>query len=235
MKYKNLKQFRIPMAMNLQLFAEGDGAGAGDGGNGGGVGGKGAAGSGQAGAGDGGDGGEEPKTFDDILSDSKYQAEFDRRVNKAVETAVENAHTKWKALTDDKLTEAEKLAKMTKEEKAVYKAQKLEREIADLKRQNAMTEMSKTARKMLSDEEINIPDELLGHLVAEDAEGTKAAVEAFAKLFKGAVQSAVKDALKGNPPKSGTGGKALTKEQILAIKNPSERQKLIAENMTLFQ
>lgn len=56
-------------------------------------------------------------------------------------------------------------------------------------------------------------------------------------MYKEAVQKAVKDALKGKPPKAGNGGDkpSMTKEQILAVKNPSERQKLIAENITLFQ
>lgn len=197
-------------------------------------------------AGEGGDGGgdddgggsdpeDKPVSFDDFLKEEGNQAEFDRRVQKAVNTAVTNAQEKWKALTDDKLTEAEKLAKMTKEEKAEYKNRKLEKELADLKRQNAVTEMAKTARKMLADEEINIPDELLGHLVSESAEDTKAAVEAFSRMYKTAVQAAVKDALKGNPPKGGTGGKTMTKEQIMAISNPVERQRLIAENIALFQ
>lgn len=191
-------------------------------------------------AGEGGDGGgsgseDKPVSFDDFLKEEGNQAEFDRRVQKAVNTAVTNAQEKWKALTDDKLTEAEKLAKMTKEEKAEYKNRKLEKELEDMKRQNAVTEMAKTARKMLADEEINIPDELLGHLVSESAEDTKAAVEAFSRMYKTAVQAAVKDALKGNPPKGGTGGKTMTKEQIMAISNPVERQRLIAENIALFQ
>ena len=205
---------------NLQLFTEpgGDGGGA-NGGNG-------------AGAGPG----NEPLSFEEFLALEGNQAEFDRRVQKAVNTAVTNAQTKWKALTDDKLSEAEKLAQMTKEEKAEYKNRKLEKELADLKRQNSISEMSKTARKMLSDEEISIPDELLAHLVSESAEDTKAAVEAFGKMYKDAVQAAVKDALKWNAPKGGSGGKgAVTKEQILAVSNPIERQRLIAENIALFQ
>ncbi len=219
-KYLNCK---IPM--NLQIFAEGgagDGAGA-EGGNGGGAGAE-------------EQGGAAPQSFDDFLQREGNQAEFDRRVQKAVNTAVTKAQEKWQALTDDKLSEAEKLAKMTKEEKSEYKTRKLEKELADLKRQNALSEMSKTARKMLADEEINIPDELLAHLVSESAEDTKTAVEAFAKMYKDAVQAAVKDALKGNAPKGGSGGKgAVTKEQILAISNPIERQRLIAENIALFQ
>ena len=175
-------------------------------------------------------------SFDDFLGQAENRAEFDLRVQKAVNTAVTKAQEKWQALTDDKLSEAEKLAKMTKEEKAEYKNRKLEKELADLKRQNSLSEMSKTARKMLADEEINIPDELLAHLVSESAEDTKTAVEAFTKMYKDAVQAAVKDALKGNTPKGGSGGKgAVTKEQILAVSNPIERQRLIAENIALFQ
>ena len=89
----------------------------------------------------------------------------------------------------------------------------------------------------IADEFPDAPVELVMNLVAEDADGTKAAVEAFATMYKEAVQNAVKDALKGKPPKACNGGDkpSMTKEQILAVKNPSERQKLIAENITLFQ
>ena len=205
----------------LQLFTEGDDGGIGDG----------------NGDGSGAEGGNnEPMSFDDFLAQEGNQAEFDRRVNKAIKTAVTKSEEKWKALTDDKLTEAEKLAKMTKEEKAEYRAKKAEKELEELKKMNARTELAKTARKMLADEDINIPDELLGNLVADDADGTKTAVESFAKMYKEAVQAAVKEAIKGKPPKAGTGGgNTITKEQIMDIKDPIERPKMIRENITLFQ
>ena len=205
----------------LQLFTEGDDGGTGDG----------------NGDGSGAEGGNnEPMSFDDFLAQEGNQAEFDRRVNKAIKTAVTKSEEKWKALTDDKLTEAEKLAKMTKEEKAEYRAKKAEKELEELKKMNARTELAKTARKMLADEDINIPDELLGNLVADDADGTKTAVESFAKMYKEAVQAAVKEAIKGKPPKAGTGGgNTITKEQMMDIKDPSERQKMIRDNINLFQ
>lgn len=205
----------------LQLFTEGDDGGTGDG----------------NGDGSGAEGGNnEPMSFDDFLAQEGNQAEFDRRVNKAIKTAVTKSEEKWKALTDDKLTEAEKLAKMTKEEKAEYRAKKAEKELEELKRMNARTELAKTARKMLADDNINISDELLSNLVADDADGTKTAVESFAKMYKEAVQAAVKEAIKGKPPKAGTGGgNTITKEQIMDIKDPIERQKMIRENINLFQ
>lgn len=213
---------------NLQLFADGGDGGSGEPGNGGGTGGDGGAGSGGEGA--------ERLSFDDFLKQEGNQAEFDRRVQKAIDTAVTNAQKKWKDIHDDKLSEAEKLAKMTSEEKAAYRMSQMEKELNAFKEKDALAEMSKTARKMLAEDEINIPDELLAHLVSTDAEDTKNTVQTFAKLFKDAVQDAVKDKLKGNPPKRGTGGKgSVTRDQILAIKNPSERQRMIAEHMDLFE
>ena len=232
--YLEMRETKKPF--DLQLFAEGDGAGAGDGnGDGDGAGASGGT-EEEGGAGTRSGNGNGPVSFDNFLKGEGNQTEFDRRVQKAINTAVTTAQEKWQALTDDKLSEAEKLAKMTKEEKAEYKARKLEKEIADLKRANALSDMSKTARKMLSEEEITIPDELLSHLVSDDAADTKTAVESFTKLFKESVQGAVKDALKGNPPKAGTGGKGtVTKEQILAIKDRAERQRMITEHINLFQ
>ena len=217
--------------MNLQLFAEGEGAGSGSSGDGAGAG----EGSG-TGSGDGGAGGNGSLPFDDFLKQEGNQAEFDRRVQKAIDTAVSNAQKKWKDLHDDKLSEAEKLAKMTNEEKAAYRMSQMEKELNAFKEKDTLAEMSKTARKMLSEEDITIPDELLAHLVSTDAEDTKNTVQAFAKLFKDAVQEAIKTKYKGNPPKKGTGGKgSMTRDQIMAVKNPTERQKLIAEHMELFQ
>ena len=217
MKYKNMKKFRIPM--NLQFFAEGDGDGS--------------DGSGADGEGEG-EGETKPMSFDDFLKLEGNQGEFDRRVQKATNTAVKKAEEKWKILHDDQISEAEKLAKMTKEERAAYENKKLREELEALKKKDARSDMAKTARKMLQDEEVNIPDELLSHLITDDADSTKEAVESFAKLFKGAVQDAIKETLKGKTPKAGKGGNPITKEQIFDVKDPFERQKLIAENIELF-
>lgn len=212
----------------LQMFAEGEGAGAA--GEPAGTG----AGASAEGAGEGTTQTNEPLSFDDFLAQGG-QAEFDRRINKAVQTAVANAQKKWQTLTDSKVSEAEKLAQMTSEEKEKYRADKAEKELADLKRQIALGDMAKTARKMLSDEQITLPDEIIMNLVSDDAEKTKEAVEGFSKAFKEAVNAAVKEALRGNPPKAGTSGtKPITREEIMAVKDRAERQKLIAENPQLF-
>lgn len=208
----------------LQIFAEGEGGGT-----------PGEPGGNDPGAGSGTPTQTEPLSFDDFLSQEGNQAEFDRRVQKAINTAVTNAQKKWQTMTDGKVSEAEKLAQMTSEEKAEYRAKKAEQELADLKKQMALGDMAKTARKMLSEENITVPDEIIMNLVSDDAEKTKSSVEAFAKVFKDAVQAAVKESLKGNPPKASSGGTTtVTREQILAVKDRAERQRLIAENPQLF-
>lgn len=210
----------------LQIFAEGEGGGT-----------PGEPGGNDPGAGSGSltSTQTEPLSFDDFLSQEGNQAEFDRRVQKAINTAVSNAQKKWQTMTDGKVSEAEKLAQMTSEEKAEYRAKKAEQELADLKKQIALGDMAKTARKMLSEENITVPDEIIMNLVSDDAEKTKSSVESFAKVFKDAVQAAVKESLKGNPPKASSGGTTtVTREQILAVKDRTERQRLIAENPQLF-
>ena len=215
---------RYKLYKALQIFADGEGTGAagepaGDG--------TGATGEGTP--------NNEPMSFDDFLAQEGNQAEFDRRVQKAINTAVTNAQKKWKTMTDGKVSEAEKLAQMTSEEKAEYRAKKAEQELADLRKQIALGDMAKTARKMLSEENISVPDEIIMNLVSDDAEKTKSSVESFAKVFKDAVQAAVKESLKGNPPKASSGGTTtVTREQILAVKDRAERQRLIAENPQLF-
>lgn len=190
MRNKVFKAFcKVPM--NLQLFAEGDGAGTGDeGGNGGGAGGT-------------GDDGNEPQSFDDFLKTGGNQAEFDRRVQKAVNTAVTNAQEKWQALTDDKLSEAEKLAKMTKEEKAQYMQQKKEKELSE--RETAITrkELMAEARNTLAGD--GLPQELAEVLNYTDADACKKSMETVKAAFQKAVEAAVEEKLKGGkPPKKAT-------------------------------
>ncbi len=208
----------------LQLFAEGEESET-----------EGSEGSGTGGAHENeGDSGNGEVSFDDFLKTGKNQDEFDRRVQAAINTALANEKSKWEKKNDEKLTEADRLSKMSAEEKQQYEMQKLQKELADMKRQNALSDMAKTARKMLAGEGINISDELLANLVCEDAVKTKESVEAFSKMFKDAVEIAVKAKLKGEPPKRGTGS-GITKKQILDIKDPLQRQEMIAKHIELFQ
>ena len=209
MRNKVIKAFcKVPM--NLQLFAEGgDGAGA-DGGNGGG--------SGEGAGGEGGAGGGTPPSFDDFLKTGGNQAEFDRRVQKAVNTAVTKAQEKWQALADDKLSEAEKLAKMTKEEKAQYMQQKREKELTDREAAITRKELMAEAKNNLASD--GLPQELAEVLDYSDADTCKKSMEKVKEVFQRAVETAVEEKLKGGkPPKKAPGGDAqkALEEQVYNI------------------
>lgn len=200
----------------LQMFAEDSGAGAGTG--------EGAAGAAETGA-----DGKEKGGEGDNKPVAKYTDEdLDRIINRKF---AEMEKKKQK-----EVDEAKKLAKMDAQQKAEYERDELQKQLDDYKRKDSLAEMTKTARKMLSDAGVNVPDELLSIMVTTDAEQTKAAVDGFAKLYKDAVEAAVKERLKGNPPSRGTGGGVapMTKEQIMAIKDPELRQQKMLEHKNLF-
>ena len=209
MRNKIVKAF-CKLPMNLQLFAEGgDGAGA-DGGNGGG--------SGEGVGGEGGAGGDTPPSFDDFLKTGGNQAEFDRRVQKAVNTAVTKAQEKWQALADDKLSEAEKLAKMTKEEKAQYMQQKREKELTDREAAITRKELMAEAKNTLASD--GLPQELAEVMDYSDADTCKKSMEKVKEVFQRAVETAVEEKLKGGkPPKKAPGGDAqkALEEQVYNI------------------
>ncbi len=173
---------------------------------------------------------EEPSTDDKKKTGNDEKKYSDDEVN----AIIDKRFAKWKKQEQDKVDEAKKLAEMNATEKAEYKAKQYEAELKDLKDKNAISEMTKQARKMLSDSEINASDELLAVLVSSDADTTKSTVDSFVTLFKDAVTKQVKDNLKGNSPKKG-GTNTMTKEQILNVKDAVERKRLIAENIGLFQ
>ena len=174
--------------MTLQLFAEGDGDGAG----GGNVSGAGASGEGTN---------NEPLSFDGFLAQEGNQAEFDRRVQKAIDTAVSNAQQKWQALTDDKLSEAERLAKMNKEEKAAFMQQKKEKELSDRESAVARKELMAEAKNTLAEKKL--PAGLAEVLNYTNAESCNKSIDAVEKAFQAAVEAAVQERLKGGePPKT---------------------------------
>lgn len=142
---------------------------------------------------------------------------------------------RWQKEQQKAVDEAAKLAEMNAQQKAEYQRDQLQKQLDEYKRKDSLAEMSKTARKMLADDGINVSDEVLTLLVTTDAEKTKAAVDGFKTAFKDAVEAAVKERLKGEPPRKGTGSPTgMTKEAIMAIKDPELRQQKMLENKHLF-
>ena len=168
------------------------------------------------------------KGKDQGADEKKYSdADLDRIINQKF--------AKWQKDQDKAVSEAEKLAKMDAQQKAEYERDQLQKRVAELEKKENRAEMGKVARGMLNEDGINIPDDLVNMIITTDAESTKTNVQQFSKLFKGAVQDAVKEALKGKTPGTGSSSGTVTKEQIMKIKDRTERQRMIQKHRDLFK
>ena len=178
------------LKMNLQLMAD-TGAGGGtpsqtDGGD-----------NADTGAGeDSNTGGTENQTpsFDDVLSQNNYKAEFDKRLKEAIQTA----QTEWETQQQEKITEAEKLKKMNADEKAKYEQDKRTKELDKREKDITTRELKAQAYETLAEK--NLPKELIDTLNFSDAESCNASIEAVEKAFQNAVKKAVEDRLRGSKP-----------------------------------
>lgn len=150
-----------------------------------------------------------------------------------VDKLINRKFAEWQAKKDQEINEAQKLAEMNEQQKAEYMLDKLQKELDEYKNRETLSEMAKTARSILSEQNINIPDELVSVLVTTDADTTSANVKAFAKAFTSAVSQAVDSKISHREPRTG-GSKTVTKNDIMAIKDTAARQKAIAENIELF-
>lgn len=201
------------LPMNLQYFADGGEPGGNNGGENGGAAG-------------------ETMSFDDFLRNGN-QAEFDRRVQKAVTTAVANAQDKWNLLMDDKVSEAEKLAKMNAEEKRTYLQRKKEKELVTREADITRRELVAEAKNTLAEK--GLPVSLSDILNYADADTCRTSIDTLEKAFRTAVEAAVKEKIKGSePPKKPEGNNTVTKEQYAKM-GYSERLKLKNENPELYR
>ena len=142
------------------------------------------------------------QTFDEVLSNKEYQAEFDRRVQKAIETA----KSKWQEINDAEKTEAEKLAKMNKEQKLEYEAQKANKE-----KDNALAELNayklkEQALTIASEKGLEVSLLNLIDFKTVTAEKLNENIDNLSAVFNKAVEKAVNEKLKEDTPITKTSG-----------------------------
>ncbi len=204
----------------LQLFAEAEGAAGAE--------------SVTAGSDDNGAAAEQDKAGKDTKPGKDNEEK--KYSDKDLDEIIGKKFAKWQKDQEKKVDEAKKFAAMNEQQKAEYERDQLQKQLDEYKRKDTLSEMTKTARKMLTDAGISASDEILTILVTTDAAKTKTAVDSYTKAFKEAVENAVKERLKGNPPTKGTGGgtATMTKAEIMAIKDPELRQQKMLENKHLF-
>ena len=144
-----------------------------------------------------------PLAFDEILEDKEYQAEFDRRVNKAIETAVGSAKTKWEAEKKAEKVEAEKLAEMDEIQKKDYEIERLTKELAKRDENDKAVNLEKEALKQAREKGIDL--DLMGTIdySKETAESLAKKMEVFANTSRKIQEKAINDYSKEPTPQTG--------------------------------
>lgn len=179
-------------------------------------------------------GGKDPAGADPTGTEPKNEPEK-KYTDEDVNRIIDRKFAEWEKKQSKAKSEAEKLAGMNAEQKEKYENEQLKKQVEELLRKDALGKMATVARGMLGEKNISVSDDLIEMLISDDAEKTKSSVDSFINAFQAAVEKAVKDALKGNPPKKTSEPASITKEQIMKVKDPLERQKLIYEHMDLFK
>lgn len=110
--------------------------------------------------------------------DKQEEVTFTPKQQKKVDEIIERRLAKEKKNTDkkvqDAVEEAKKLAKMNKDQKTECENEKLQQELAELRKEKALNEMKNTERVAFNDSGIVATDELLDLVVTAEAETTKA-------------------------------------------------------------
>lgn len=148
---------------------------------------------------------QEVKTYTQEEVDALLQAETDRRIS--------SAQKKWEKKSQEKVREAEKLAKLSEQERFQYELEQREKKIAEKEKQMALMENKAEASKALNERGISIA--LADFVVAEDADTMMENIKLLEDEFKKSVKAEVEKRLAGNSPKKNLGdGKGMTREEF---------------------
>jgi hypothetical protein len=120
-------------------------------------------------------------------------------LNAIIDKRLERERKDAQARIDKAVTEAQKLAKMSADERAEHEKQAHEKALADREAEITKRELRAEAKSQLSDK--GLPIELAEILPYTDADTTNAAIVATEKVFRAAVEKGVTERLKGNAPK----------------------------------
>lgn len=149
------------------------------------------------------------KSFDDILKDNNYQSEFQKRVAEAIKAEKLNWEANSQNKIEEALTEAEKVAKMTKEQKEKYEFDKQKEALEAREAEMNRRELKATGIDKLRED--NLPVGLIEVMNLSDAESFNKSYETVKEIFKTELEAAINEKLRGtNMPTSSSSGATAT-------------------------
>ncbi|WP_249630411.1 DUF4355 domain-containing protein [Streptococcus uberis] len=143
---------------------------------------------------------------------------------------------KWETEQADAIekarSEGERLAKLSKDERAKEEEQKRLDAITERERLVAEKEMRIETQTLLVEK--GLPLEFIDIVLATTAEEVKTNIDNLQTIFDSAVEKRVDERLTQEKPRTGNGSQTMTKAEIMAIKDDNERLNAIAANRNLF-
>lgn len=171
------------------------------------------------------EGQSEIKTYTEEEVQKLLQSETDKRVTAALKTQARK--------NEDKIKEAQKLAKMSADEQYAYELEQREKAIIEKEKELALAENKNVASKILSDKGISL--DLVEFVIAEDAETMKANIDKLEKAFKKSVKSEVEKRIGSTTSKKNLGNPdTITKEQFNKM-SLNEQNRLYQENPDIYK
>lgn len=146
---------------------------------------------------------QEKVTYTQEEFDRQLQSESDKRVTEALKTA----KAKWESDYKDKLKkekdEAARLAKMSAEDRAKEEFEKQKQDFEEERKQFERDRLELQVKKNLNEQGLN--EGFSSFLIGEDADSSLANIKSFKGAWDKALSEAVKEKLKGEPPKANPG------------------------------
>ena len=146
--------------------------------------------------------GNKTLSFDELINSNKeYQSAYDKKIREAIETA----KTNWQEIMDNEKTEAEKLAKMNKEQKLEYQAQKAEKEKSDALAKLNAYELKEQALRVATEKGLDVSLLNFFNFSTAKADELNTKIDEVSSAFNKAVEKAVNERLREDTPISKTG------------------------------
>ena len=160
------------------------------------------------------------------------QEEFDKALESAVDKRIQQAMEKAQRKADARVKEAEKLAKMSEEQKFQYELDQREKAIAEKEQALALAENKAEAAKVLADKGISV--KLVDFVLAADASTMMHNISLLEKEFKASVKAEVERRLQTSTPKKNLPPDGIITKETFSKMKLSEQAELFRTNPDLY-
>ena len=145
---------------------------------------------------------QKPLTFDEVLKDKTYQSEFDKRVAKALETSKAKWEKEYEAKIQAEKNEAEKLAKMSEQEKFNHELAKIRAEKEEAQAKLNAYELKNEAQKIAREKDMDLSLLDIIDYSKETAESVKEKLDLIYATVSKATEKKLNERLKQPEPKN---------------------------------